>query len=1470
MGTTNEASFRWGNQSWYPPSTLTLVFDGIIPNAQGDVWIRIPLTTPFAYDGTENLVIAVDENNPDFDGENDKFYYSNVPITEGYRSLSFYDDDFNPDPNSGKPSGVLLNSYANIQIEGLSQKCKLPLTPTISDITGISARANWSAPTLGPAPTTYTWKVVPSGKSVDTVAVSQGTTSSLTALVTGLVSGRNYDFYVRTTCATQNVVRWTKPITFTSGCPSITNFPMVENFEATTAQNLPECWTEIDSVQYGEHWHTETGVGKSGGKGAVLAVKYQDKSYLILPQVTLNGNQRLRYSTRISALRNDIVKYAIKLSTTGKRFSNFNTAVTDTMSVSHTMYRDTTHSLEAYSGNIYLAIEVPDNLTRYNNTFYVDDIIVEDIPSCVEPTSLLSPLVTADTAVLKWARNGNDNAKWQICYGDSASLIVPSGIVTANAKTVIADSNVFILRNLTQFKNYVWWVRSICSAGDTSRWSNSAYFNTPAACGQPTNITFATDSTTTRFHWTTNRRPVYWEVYYGIADTTIAPTSYLNLNGTTQYVPDTTIILTNLKYPKVYSVWVKSLCDTSVGNSQWSEKAKLQTYEKNDFCSNAIPINIDSNYATALTHPTPVSIGAEGLVENYTEYYLPFLKPEGNRNDVWYKFVTPTNGKRVVIRTTSIDENNRWVMGLYDSCGAVSATRFDFNNLNNGYSSINLCPYQYKANTTYYVRLFPYSLAGQPLTNSLVIYTDEIVCPNIPVNDNCKNAIRFTQGETVAGSNYLATADTSARPICVTANEQMYDVWYKFSSGSGANRLLNAEVVLENTSEKFFNTMVYKGSCSALKEFMPDYGHGCNFTTSNIESSTFDVMGLEENSDYYVRVWSTSTLGTGNFGLHLGRVNKRDSAFVNFESNWYCDYRRTIKIDSTNNNRWVPIMGYKDIIAEIKAEGQNLGDVKTSFYAYFDTVRTLNGQPYLNRNIKLTASNPPTAPIKMRFYAAEMEWDSLKMADGTVNDTNFRLIRMVGDTSCKMDVDPTGFTVTRMSDAKLTRLFPGAYDRRDYCFEYTTSSLGHFFVTGIASTSIAYPATHLCPSAAVQLVTQTGARGGTYSATPAGLSISPTTGTITPATSSSGLYTITYTSLDVEGGRTTTTTMRVDAATQIINQPVARKVLTVGTQIHFTVGAVGINLTYQWYKNNSVLTGATLPDLIIAGLSGDTGIFKVVVTGDCGSVTSQEAVVSTFNGVVVSAKVILQGAFNTATGLMNDNLRAQGYLPITEPYTGLSNFTHVKGNSGATLTPSVLPVTGPTAVVDWVFLELRSASNPSVIVATQSALVRRDGVIIDVEGNTSIYFGDIPEANYYMAVRHRNHFGVRTLNTLAFVRGTTTSFDFSGEFAPIYINLAIQTNLATTIVRSASGTNYQSLWAGDINRDGVIKYTGSGNDRAILLTRLNNSLNGTASGYLSEDINLSGTVIYSGTQNDRFILLNSVNNVLTDVLNQHL
>lgn len=217
----------------------------------------------------------------------------------------------------------------------------------------------------------------------------------------------------------------------------------------------------------------------------------------------------------------------------------------------------------------------------------------------------------------------------------------------------------------------------------------------------------------------------------------------------------------------------------------------------------------------------------------------------------------------------------------------------------------------------------------------------------------------------------------------------------------------------------------------------------------------------------------------------------------------------------------------------------------------------------------------------------------------------------------------------------------------------------------------------------------------------------------------------------------------------------------------------------------------------------------------------------------------LQGAYDVNSGLMRDDLRAASLLPQNEPFTA-AGFTQVGGGGGEAMPAWMTSVTGKNAVVDWVLVELRDKNTPTTIVATKSAVLQRDGDIVGVDAYPRLLF-NVPAGDYYVTVRHRNHFGV--MSSLALTLGpSVVNYDFS---LPAFATYG--TNARTTLAPNRMGQ-----WSGNAIRDNVLKYTGASNDRDPILLQVGSTVpTNTVPGYSKNDVNLDGVVKYTGPGNDR-------------------
>src|SRR5690606_1975995 len=112
--------------------------------------------------------------------------------------------------------------------------------------------------------------------------------------------------------------------------------------------------------------------------------------------------------------------------------------------------------------------------------FYVDDFVVETIPSCPAPTALILDSVTATTADISWTA-GFSETNWNISWGtpgftpgDSDELGTASVGMTNYQITALAPQT-----------TYDFYVQADCG-GDESTWAGP--FNFKTACDAVTSL----------------------------------------------------------------------------------------------------------------------------------------------------------------------------------------------------------------------------------------------------------------------------------------------------------------------------------------------------------------------------------------------------------------------------------------------------------------------------------------------------------------------------------------------------------------------------------------------------------------------------------------------------------------------------------------------------------------------------------------------------------------------------------------------------------------------------------------------------------------------------------------------------------------------------------------------------------------------------------------------------------------------
>ena len=374
MALTDKNSFE-DTSDWIPISEFTTVYAATIeaPTTISEGIVSITFDTPFEYDGISNLVIAVEENQEDYDLSSNDFYCSDYGSSV---SIIHYSDSVDADPNDppttpGFPNNLVLRqSLPNIVIEGITQSCPTPdVTFTSENINGSSATINWTVDS-GEGP--YQYAYAESGADADDWGDISGNSTALT----GLSPLTDYVFYLRKSCDGEYSAY--QSFSFTTDCADLFELPFLEGFNNDNTQgydatmpvpSLTEvCWEVLDlspeSAPNNMGWTTNV-TGNLAFEGDVHARigtfnnLGKNDDYLISPRLNLSGNDRLKFAAKSwgSGTENNLM--GVLLSQTGTEAEDFSIVLQEPMEINGESWMIYSYDLSEYTGPMYIAFHVP-------------------------------------------------------------------------------------------------------------------------------------------------------------------------------------------------------------------------------------------------------------------------------------------------------------------------------------------------------------------------------------------------------------------------------------------------------------------------------------------------------------------------------------------------------------------------------------------------------------------------------------------------------------------------------------------------------------------------------------------------------------------------------------------------------------------------------------------------------------------------------------------------------------------------------------------------------------------------------------------------------------------------------------------------------------------------------------------------------------------------------------------------------
>ena len=472
LGHTTKSTFSSASDT-VNPANLQLVYTGPLNCQQG--WNTFTFTNAFQYNGTDNLVIAIDDNSNGYNGSSYTFYAHNAGAT---RSLYYYSDSYNMDP--ANPGGTSASSSTTSNRNNI--KITLPCDNTITCIapnvyvagsTATSLTLDWA-----PGNTETSWELEVSDG--DTNWVSEGTVTTAPYTVNNLTPGNLYTVRMRSVCGGGEYSSWSMVSGYTE-CTPIDSVPFVMDFDShagstTTTMaynNLPYCWSYYNqgtNTTYSGYpiVYTSTSTAASGNNSL--------RFYTYTPSGTYDDQTAILPAVNVSTLPLNTLQLAFDARALSTSYpfqlvigvmdnpADMNTFVpVSSITTQTTAYAHYEIPLSQYAGQgAYVAIKAPQPTTNYNYG-YVDNITLELLPSCPVPTNVTEVSTTTTSVELSWTENGSATA-WLIEYG-------PAGIAPGEGTTVEATSNPYIVTGLNHSTNYTFYVRSDCGGGDTSSYS---------------------------------------------------------------------------------------------------------------------------------------------------------------------------------------------------------------------------------------------------------------------------------------------------------------------------------------------------------------------------------------------------------------------------------------------------------------------------------------------------------------------------------------------------------------------------------------------------------------------------------------------------------------------------------------------------------------------------------------------------------------------------------------------------------------------------------------------------------------------------------------------------------------------------------------------------------------------------------------------------------------------------------------
>ena len=316
-----------------------------------------------------------------------------------------------------------------------------------------------------------------------------------TILLEGLIPSSYYDVRVAAICGVADTSDYSLAAQFVTGCAIISEFPVNENFDgiegATNKQVLPLCWSAINTCTNSSYlYYPMVYKGSTYSNSGLNALRFysyyssysdydpQDQ-YAILPQMEGVSGLRMKFNARKYISSNSGDSVLIGVMTDPQDTATFEPI--QVIKPAAATYEPFEVRFDHYTGaGQYIAIKMQAaNSSLSSRGFHIDDIVVEEIPNCLEPTGLAVFDIEEHSAKFTWSVEEGS---------DYVYAVAPASAGEPAEDAFVAATDSMLISGLVDNTDYIVYLRRSC-AGSYSA-SISAAFHTLMA---PATAPFADD-----------------------------------------------------------------------------------------------------------------------------------------------------------------------------------------------------------------------------------------------------------------------------------------------------------------------------------------------------------------------------------------------------------------------------------------------------------------------------------------------------------------------------------------------------------------------------------------------------------------------------------------------------------------------------------------------------------------------------------------------------------------------------------------------------------------------------------------------------------------------------------------------------------------------------------------------------------------------------------------------------------------